>query len=65
MPIRPRLTRSGVAGLLLIAPLVVTLVNLGVAMGWLLGFIDPIVRTSGLIAHTGNDQRSHRASRSS
>lgn len=56
MPIGKRLKRSFVAGLFLVAPLVVTILVLRVATGWLLGFIDPIVQNSGLLAYAGNDE---------
>jgi uncharacterized membrane protein len=56
MPIGKRLKRSFLAGLFLVAPLVVTVLVLRVATGWLLGFIDPIVQNSGLLAYAGNDE---------
>jgi uncharacterized membrane protein len=55
MPIGKRLKRSFLAGLFLVAPLVVTVLVLRVATGWPLGFIDPIVQNSGLLAYAGND----------
>lgn len=48
------LRRSFVAGLFLIAPLVVTIVALRLLIGWLSGFIDPIVEATTLSQFTAN-----------
>ncbi|WP_275737619.1 DUF502 domain-containing protein [Halorhabdus sp. SVX81] len=48
------LRRSFVAGLFLVAPLVVTIVALRLLIGWLSGFVDPIVSTTALAQYTGN-----------
>ena len=48
------LRNSFVAGLVLIAPLVVTVVALRVVFGWVLGFVDPLVQATELTAYTAN-----------
>lgn len=42
------------AGLFLVAPLVVTIVALRLLIGWLSGFVDPIVSATALAQYTGN-----------
>jgi len=46
--------RSFVAGLFLVAPLVVTIVALRLLIGWLSGFVDPIVEATTLSQYTAN-----------
>nr|WP_245800566.1 DUF502 domain-containing protein [Natrinema saccharevitans] len=46
--------RSFVAGLILVAPLVVTLYVLRFLVNWSLQFVDPLVRAAGLAQYTGN-----------
>ncbi|ELY73776.1 hypothetical protein C488_13278 [Natrinema pellirubrum DSM 15624] len=46
--------QSFVAGLILVAPLVVTLYVLRFLVNWSLQFVDPLVRTAGLAQYTGN-----------
>lgn len=48
------LRNSFVAGLVLLAPLVVTVVALRIVFGWVLGFVDPLVQATELTAYTGN-----------
>lgn len=48
------LRNSFVAGLVLLAPLVVTIVALRIVFGWVLGFVDPLVQAMELTAYTGN-----------
>ncbi|MFB6129135.1 MAG: DUF502 domain-containing protein [Halorhabdus sp.] len=48
------LRRSFVAGLFLVAPLVVTIVALRLLIGWLSGFVDPIVAAIGLSRYTAD-----------
>jgi uncharacterized membrane protein len=45
---------SFVTGLVLIAPLVITIVALRIVFGWILGFIDPIVQATQLTRYTAN-----------
>ena len=42
------------AGLFLVAPLVVTIVALRLLIGWLSGFVDPIVAATALSQYTAN-----------
>ncbi|MFW5955793.1 MAG: DUF502 domain-containing protein [Halorhabdus sp.] len=46
--------RSFVAGLFLVAPLVVTIVALRLLVGWVSGFVDPIVEATALSRFTAN-----------
>jgi len=48
------LQQSFLAGLFLVAPLVVTIVALRLLIGWLSGFVDPIVSATALAQYTGN-----------
>jgi uncharacterized membrane protein len=48
------LKRSFVSGMLLIAPLVLTLYVLRLLVNWSLQFVDPIVRETRLTQYTGN-----------
>lgn len=48
--------RSFVSGLILVAPLLVTLFVLNLVFGWLTGAVDPLVRYVGLARYTGNIQ---------
>jgi len=48
--------RSFVAGLFMIAPLVVTIVALRLLIGWVSGFVDPIVETTALAQYTANSR---------
>jgi uncharacterized membrane protein len=50
------LKNSFAAGLVLVAPLVVTIVVLRVVVNWLLGFVNPIVRGTRLARYTANDE---------
>lgn len=56
MPIGRQLKRSFVAGLLILAPLLVTIVIFQFAAGWVLGFIDPLVQNSGILQFTDDDR---------
>lgn len=55
MTIRAELRRSFVAGLLLVAPLAVTLLVVRLSLSYLTGVLDPFVVTTGLTAYTQND----------
>lgn len=46
--------RSFVAGLLFVAPLVVTIVALRLLLGWISGFVDPIVAATALSRFTAD-----------
>ena len=54
MDIRTELRNSFVAGLILVAPLAVTVLVLQFAFTRLSGVLDPVVRGAGLAAYTGN-----------
>lgn len=54
MRIKTSLKSNFTAGLVLVAPLVVTLVILRTVMGWLGGLLDPIVEGTRLATATGN-----------
>jgi uncharacterized membrane protein len=54
MTFSDRLKNSFVAGLILVAPLAVTLFVLRVLVNWALQFVNPIVARTGLIQHTAN-----------
>jgi len=56
MPLGSRLKNSFVAGVLLVAPLVVTLLVGRVVVGWTLGIVNPLVQWTGLAAYVANDQ---------
>ncbi|MCU4800738.1 DUF502 domain-containing protein [Halobacteria archaeon HArc-gm2] len=56
MPLGNRLKNSFVAGVLLVAPLVVTLLVGRVVVGWTLGIVDPLVQWTGLAAYVANDR---------
>lgn len=45
---------SFVTGLILVAPLIVTLVALRFALGWLTGFVEPVVSATDLAQFTGD-----------
>lgn len=49
-----RLKDSFVAGLVLVAPLAVTVFVLTLLADWSLAVVDPVVRETGLVAYTGN-----------
>lgn len=49
-----RLKRSFVAGLVLVAPLAVTLFVLRILAGWALTVVDPLVRQTRLVEYTAN-----------
>lgn len=49
------LKNSFLSGLLLIAPLVVTVYILRILVGWSLQFVDPVVAGTGLTQYTAND----------
>lgn len=55
MTLASRLKNSFVAGLLLVAPLVVTALVGRVLVGWTLGIVNPIVQATGLAAYVAND----------
>jgi uncharacterized membrane protein len=48
------LRNSFIAGLILIAPLVITFVVLQFLLGWLTGFVEPLVSATNLSQFTGN-----------
>mgnify|MGYP002338714441 CR=1 FL=1 len=48
------LRNSFITGLILIAPLVVTLVALRFALGWLTGFVEPVASATNLAQFTGD-----------
>ena len=54
MNIRAAIRRSFVAGLILVAPLVVTLYVLRFLVNWTLQFVNPLVRGAGLAQYTAN-----------
>lgn len=54
MGVTNALKRSFVSGMLLIAPLVLTLYVLRLLVNWSLQFVDPIVRETRLTQYTGN-----------
>lgn len=56
MGLRDAIQRSFVAGLILIAPLVITVYVLKTLVGWSLKFINPIVAGTRLTQYTANDQ---------
>jgi len=55
MGIGDAVKRSFVAGLILVAPLVVTVYVIRILANWLLQFIDPIVEETRLTTYTAND----------
>ncbi|MFW6003286.1 MAG: DUF502 domain-containing protein [Halanaeroarchaeum sp.] len=56
MNTRSRIESSFVAGLILIAPLVVTVLVLRVLIGWTQQFVDPLVAGTRLTQYTGNNE---------
>ncbi|WP_323677898.1 DUF502 domain-containing protein [Halorubellus sp. PRR65] len=54
MRITNALKRSFVSGMILVAPLVLTLYVLRVLVGWSLQFVDPVVRGTRLTQYTGD-----------
>lgn len=54
MGLSETLKRSLVAGIALLAPLLVTVVAIRLIFGWLRGLLDPIIQGTGLISLTGN-----------
>lgn len=54
MGLKETLKKSFIAGIALVAPLVVTLVAFRFIFGWLRGVLNPIIRGTGLITLTGN-----------
>jgi uncharacterized membrane protein len=54
MGLSTRLKGSFVAGLVLLAPLVVTLFVLRVLVNWLLQFVNPVVKWAGIASYTAN-----------
>lgn len=54
MGLTDTLKRSFIAGVALVAPLVVTFVAFRLIFGWLRGILNPIIEGTGLIALTGN-----------
>lgn len=53
---RPNVTRSFVAGVLLIAPLAVTLYVLQLLAGWAIRLVNPVVRGTRLATYTANNE---------
>ena len=53
---RPNLTRSFVAGVLLLAPLAVTAYVLQFLAGWVIRLVNPIVRGTRLATYTANNE---------
>jgi uncharacterized membrane protein len=43
-----------IAGLIVVAPFVVTVIALEILSGWVLRIVDPVVRETGLVTWTGN-----------
>ncbi|UWG47995.1 putative membrane protein [Halanaeroarchaeum sp. HSR-CO] len=56
MKTRSRVKSSFVAGLILIAPLVVTVFVLRILIGWTQQFVDPVVAGTRLTQYTGNNE---------
>jgi uncharacterized membrane protein len=54
MPVVSRLKRSFVAGLLLVAPIVVTAYVLRTLVNWLFVLVDPVAQGTGLAQYTGD-----------
>lgn len=54
MGLTDTLKKSFVAGLALVAPLLVTIVAFQLILSWLRGFLNPIIENAGLIEITGN-----------
>jgi uncharacterized membrane protein len=54
MGLSETLKRSFIAGVALVAPLVVTFVAFRIIFGWLRGLLNPIIQQTGLISLTGN-----------
>ncbi|WP_254529186.1 DUF502 domain-containing protein [Natrinema gelatinilyticum] len=54
MKLTAAIKKSFVAGLILVAPLAVTLYVLRFLVNWLLQFVTPVVRTARLAQYTGN-----------
>lgn len=46
--------QSLIAGIVVVAPLVVTIVAVQIIFGWLRGFLNPIIESTGLVALTAN-----------
>jgi uncharacterized membrane protein len=54
MGLSETLKKSFVAGIALVAPLVVTVVAFQIIFGWLRGLLNPIIQGTGLVTLTGN-----------
>lgn len=54
MSISVKVRNSFLAGLILVAPLAVTVFVLQFVFGWMTGILNPIVRATSLTAYTGN-----------
>ncbi|MFB6183255.1 MAG: DUF502 domain-containing protein [Haloarculaceae archaeon] len=55
MTLTARIKNSFVAGIILLAPLAVTLYVLRLLVNWLLQFVDPVVEWTGIVQYTAND----------
>lgn len=54
MGLTSTLKKSFIAGIAVVAPLVITFVAFRIVFGWLRGFLNPIIEEAGLISLTGN-----------
>lgn len=54
MTLTQRLKEHFAAGLILVAPLVVTVYVVKLLVGWAVGILDPVVSGTGLLQYTGN-----------
>lgn len=54
MGLSDTLKRSFIAGIALVAPLVVTFVAFRLIFGWLRGLLNPIIQSTGLVSLSGN-----------
>lgn len=56
MPLVTAIKRSFIAGLILLAPLVITLIILKILTNWAFTIVNPVVQGIGLIQYTGNSE---------
>lgn len=54
MDLQKTLKNSFVAGLILLAPLLVTIITLQIVLGWLRGLIGPVIDETRLVAYIGD-----------
>ncbi len=54
MRLKQTLKTSFLAGLILLAPLLVTVIALQITLGWLRGFISPVIAETRLVAYIGD-----------